>query len=129
MFHRSKSEPEEMVFLTAGTKTSDVFFDESPTYVEPQQPVVVDYKSKSSRRLTDLLNSRGEVFGLLFQTLNADGSLNFVSVEAMIALKNGDGTSTWTSYSTASISLDVQGGHTRFEERDVTEPSPSPQPP
>jgi hypothetical protein len=58
-------------------------------------------------------------------TINADGTMNFHTVEAMVVVEFAN-TIAMMSGSKTNISLDVRGSYTPMEEPKITQPSPTP---
>jgi heme/copper-type cytochrome/quinol oxidase subunit 2 len=80
----------------------------SPVDVEHGKPVLRSYRYKLED--TSLTLKEGTVFGIQITTLKEDGSMNFTTVEAMIAtnvsMDKGDKHIAWLSSSRKNISLD-----------------------
>jgi hypothetical protein len=119
----AKGENGERVFTNSSRPS---FYAEGSTiYVEPKHPIVQSYKYKLEDSLTKLTETPGEVFGLQFVTINADGSTNVNTVEAMMVTEFQTNMFGIVSTSQNNISLDA-GGYTRMEDPVITPPSPTP---
>jgi hypothetical protein len=102
------------------------FGNEAPFYVEPNQPIVKTYRYKLQGEQVGLTKIPGQVFGVLFTIINSDGTMNFVTIEAMM-VSDVAGTQALVSISKRNISLDAKGAYIPMENPFVS-PSAAPSP-
>jgi hypothetical protein len=120
---RAKDENGQHPFVS--NPLDNAFGDELPLYVEPNQPIVKTYRYKLAGDQVGLTEIPGQVFGVLFTIINADGTMNFVTVEAMM-VDEVAGTQALVSRSKRGTSLDTQGSYTPMESPFVHPPQAPP---